>query len=340
MFYVVEIALSILYTQKELAKINWINNEDFKNSACQELVQVTNVVANWHVDNEAKYLCLTNQWYVFNLKMFPFSPYPPTQTQIYPRTYPIERFLPTSQPIIFRASRNDLRKVLEESDDSLGDLETTRSTTAATTTSTTKTTTPPPPPTTKSTTVSTTKSTTTHRSTKRYYAPSKSPDDVPKTPKTYFSNSFYHNNNQNNINGQTDRSKNLYKGVTQKAHVHTETPTPAPAKSTINPFYFGLSRAPQNNTTTQKSTRYLQFTSTARTPYSFQYYTASRKPDLLASTPSIEAEVDNSYPENPLKRAAETERPRSSTYNPVFDIYFKQIGRQRTSTTKSPFASS
>lgn len=245
-----------------------------------------------------------------------------------------------------QSSRNDLRKVLDESDDSLGELETTKSTTSTTTTTTTTTTPPPPITTSTTTTVSTTKSTTNHRSTKRYYAPSKSPDDVPKTPKTYFSNSFYHNNNQNNINGQTERSKS-FKSVTLKAQTtDTETPTPAPAKSksTINPFYYGFNRLPQyNNTTTQKSSRHLHFTTTSRTPYSFQYFTTTKKPDLLvaSTTQSTNYEVDNNYHENqnPLSDDVETEKPKSSTYNPVFDIYFKQIGRQRTST-KIPYGKS
>lgn len=228
-------------------------------------------------------------------------------------------------------SRNDLRKVSDESDDGLGNLETTKSstTTSTTTQSTTS-------KTTITTTASTTKSSTTHRSTKRYYAPSKSPDDAPKTPKTYFSNSFYHLNNQNNINGQTDRSKSPFKIVTQKAHTDTETPTPAPPKSTINPFYYGFNRLPQyNNTTTQKISRHLHFTTTLRTPYSFQFYKTTKKNNILASTTqSISHVVNNNYHENqsPPSDDAETEKPKSSTYNPVFDIYFKQIGRQRTST--------
>lgn len=245
--------------------------------------------------------------------------------------------------------------MLEESDDTLGDVETTKSTTTTTTT-------PQPPSTTKSksttsvtTTKSTTTTTTTQRSTKRYYAPSKSPSDVPKTPKTYFSNSFYHNNNQNNINGQTDRSKSLFKSLTQEAHFDTETPTPAPAKSTINPFYYGFNRLTSKNSnkinttvrttpqitsspTTQKSPRHLLFTSTARTPYSFQYFTTTKKTDLLASsTLPTNSEVDNNYHENqsPPRDDVETEKPKTSTYNPVFDIYFRQIGRQRTTTTSS-----
>lgn len=237
-----------------------------------------------------------------------------------------------------KSNRNDLRKVLDESDDSLGELETTKSTTSTTSTTT------QPPTTTSTTTVSTTKSTSTQRSTKRYYAPSKSLDDVPKTPKTYFSNSFYNNNNQNNINGQTDRSKSLNKGVTPKALADTETPTPAPVKSTINPFYYGFNHLPQYNktTTTQKSPRQWYFTTTTRKPYSFQYFTTSKKADLLASTTqSTNHDVENNYHENqsPPSEDVETEKPKSSTYNPVFDIYFKQIGRQRTST-KKPYASS
>lgn len=231
------------------------------------------------------------------------------------------------KPLLRGRNRNDLRKVLDESDDSLGDVETTKST--STTTSTL-------PPTT-STTVTTTKSTTTQRSTKRYYAPSKSPDDVPKTPKTYFSNSFYNNNNHNNINGQSDHSKSPFKGVTQKTLGDTETPIPASAKPTINPFYYGFNRLPQyNTTTTQKSNRL--FTTTNRTPYSFQYFTTTKKLDLLtaSTTQATNYEVDNNYYENqsPPSDIVETEKPKSSTYNPVFDIYFKQIGRQRTTTIK------
>lgn len=231
----------------------------------------------------------------------------------------------------FVYSRNDLRKVLEESDDHLDDhLETTKRTTTTTTTQ--------PPPTVKSTTsITTTKSTSAQRSTKRYYAPSKSPDDVPKTPKTYFSNSFYHNNNQNNINGQTDK---VPKGVTQVAQVDTQTP--APAKSTINPFYYGFNRLPQyTKTSTQNLSRQLNyFTSTARTPYVFQYFTTTKKVDLLvSSTPSTNYEVDNNYYENQSQSNddVESDKPISSTYNPVFDIYFKQIGRQRTTSTYSPY---
>ena len=221
--------------------------------------------------------------------------------------------------------------MLEESDDNLADLETTKRTTTSTTTQ--------PPPTVKSTSfATTTKGTTAQRSTKRYNAPSKSPDDIPKTPKTYFSNSFYHNNNQNNINGQTDK---VLKGVTQVAQVDTQTP--APAKSTINPFYYGFNRLPQyNTTTTQKSSRHLNyFTSTARTPYVFQYFTTTKKIDLLVSpTPTTSYEVDNNYYENqsPPRDDVESDKPVSSTYNPVFDIYFKQIGRQRTTSTNSPYA--
>lgn len=202
------------------------------------------------------------------------------------------------------------------------------------------------PPSTKSITT-TTKGTTLQRSTKRYYAPSISPDDG-KSPKTYFSNSFYHNNNSNNINGPTDsRSKSQTPLVTRKAqNIDFKTSTPATIKSTlINPFYYGFNRLPQYNsnktsTPTQKSTfsRNLHFTTTARTPYSFVYFTAASKKDLLtSSTPSkVEEDLDNNFFENPQSQLenAEPEKHKPSTYNPIFDIYFKQIGRQRTSSTK------
>lgn len=226
--------------------------------------------------------------------------------------------------------RNDLRKVLEESDDMLGDLETTKSTTIKSTT--VKIT---AAPTVKITAAPTTKSSTTQRSTKRYYAPSKSPEEVVKTPKTYFSNSFYHNNNQNNINEKSDTKKI----VTQKTHVDTELPppTPAPAKPTINPFYYGFNRLPQN-TTTQRSFRQLHFTTTS-TPYSFQFFTPTQKVNLQASTTATNNDVDNNYYESQRPTNVEAEKPKSSTYNPVFDIYFKQIGRQRTSSTHRPLTS-
>lgn len=225
--------------------------------------------------------------------------------------------------------------MLEESDDALGDLETTKSTTVK---STTVKITAAPTTTTRSTTkstttASTTKSSTTQRSTKRYYyAPSKSPEDVVKTPKTYFSNSFYHNNNPNNINENSDTKKI----VTQKTHVDTELPppTPAPAKATINPFYYGFNRLPQNSTT-QRSYRQLHFTTT-NTPYSFQYFTPTKTVNLQASTPATNNDVDNNYYESQRPTNVEAEKPKSSTYNPVFDIYFKQIGRQRTSSTNRP----
>ncbi|CRK87486.1 CLUMA_CG001287, isoform A [Clunio marinus] len=232
--------------------------------------------------------------------------------------------------------QNDLRKVLNEAEVTLGELETTKKSTTTTTTTTTQ-----APSTTKSTTtVSTTKSTSlqTQRSTKRYYAPSKKPDDVPKTPKTYFSNSFYHNNNQNNINnGQTDRSKNLLKKA-----LDIETPTPAPTKSTISPYYYGFNRLPQYTTSTQKSSRKSWLTTTTQKPYIFQYYTTTKKVDLLASTKhSTNFEVDNNNFENqgPSNDDLEVAKSKTSTYNPVFDIYFKQIGRQRT-TTRKPYVSS
>jgi hypothetical protein len=240
-----------------------------------------------------------------------------------------------------------LSKILEESDDSLGKLETTKSTTKAVTTSTSSTTTTAQPFSTKRITT-TTKSTALQRSTKRFYAPSISPDDE-KTTKTFFSKSFYHNIYSNNPTGPTDSpSKSLMQITTQKSQNNDlKTSTPATTKSTlINPFYYGFNRLPHYNsnttkTSTQKSTfsRNLHFTTTARTPYSFLYFTTSTKKDLIsASTPStIEEDVDNNFFENPklLHEETETEKYKPSTYNPVFDIYFKQIGRQRTSSTKS-----
>lgn len=239
--------------------------------------------------------------------------------KIFPHT-PMHNLRPKKFPLQWSGlnRRNDLRKVLEESDDALGDLETTKSTTVK---STTVKITAAPTTTTRSTTkstttASTTKSSTTQRSTKRYYAPSKSPEDVVKTPKTYFSNSFYHNNNPNNINENSE----------------LPPPTPAPAKPTINPFYYGFNRLPQNSTT-QRSYRQLHFTTT-NTPYSFQYFTPTKTVNLQASTPATNNDVDNNYYES--QRPTNVEKPKSSTYNPVFDIYFKQIGRQRTTSTNRP----
>jgi hypothetical protein len=240
--------------------------------------------------------------------------------------------------LIHEKNRNDLRKVLEESDDSLGEVETTKKIPSTTTTTTTSTTTTTKPPTTKSTTttVATTKSTTssTSRSTKRYYAPSKS----------YFSNSFYNNNQNNQINGQSGGSKGpALKTVTTNADTETSststTTTNSPAKSTINPFYYGFNRLPKSNKNTNT-----YFTTKAQTPYKFQYFSTTSKQDLLASssTKSSISEVENNYHENQSPPSEDiefqSEKPpkvRQATYNPVFDIYFKQIGRQRTSTPRA-----
>lgn len=263
--------------------------------------------------------------------------------------------------------RNDLRKVLDENEDSFGEIDTTRSTsTTPYTTSTTSTTTPIPPSTTTSTRFSTT-SLVTHRSTKRFYhapssksSPSPIDENLPssKTPKTYFSNSFSSNNNQNNLSGQTDKNSNVNvrnnnnnnndKGVTLKTKEDIETTTTTTtttsiptlaSKRTINPFYYGFNRLPQYSTTKRQSN---YFTTTARTPYSFQFYTTSttKSPSTLSSTfassTSSEEIHNDKNQKSPKNLSVETEKPRSSTYNPVFDVYFKQIGRQKTSTSKRP----
>lgn len=262
--------------------------------------------------------------------------------------------------------RNDLRRVLEESDDNPSTsyvLDTTKSisttvatTTTSTTTSTTTTTTPPPPPppssTTTSTAPSTTESTTkstTSRTTKRSYLLWKNSDDVPKTPKTYFSNSFSHHNspNQNNqINGPSTNTKSPFKIVTKRPHEGHDSSSTVPAFSppTINPFYYGFNRLPRYSTTQASTTSRQQqqyknnfYTSTTRKNH-YNHFTSTKKPDLLAysSTQATNNEVDNNYqsespPHNDEIVVVQTEKPKtSSTYNPVFDIYFKQIARQRT----------
>lgn len=276
--------------------------------------------------------------------------------------------------------RNDLRKALDESDDNPSTsytLDTTKSfskpttstSTAISVTTTTTTTTPPPPPppspststtsisTSESTTVSTTsiKTYSTRSTTKRSYSLWKNSDDVPKTPKTYFSNSFsshYNSNNQKNnqLSGQTN-TKSPFKIVTKRPSGHDSSSTVPTllllSTPTINPFYYGFNRLPKFSSTTQSTTptttTILQnqhnnnnnYISTRNSYYN--NFTTIKKLDLLASQSTTQAtnEVDNNYQsENPRSDASQTEKtPKtSSTYNPVFDIYFKQIARQRTAS--------
>lgn len=249
---------------------------------------------------------------------------------------------------------------------SIATYPTSTSTTSTTTTPSTTTTTLS---TTESTTTSTTtaqRSTTSVTTTKRYSL-WKNSDDVPKTPKTYFSNSFYQNNNNNknpnNINGPT------YKTVTKRPSSDYDNDSdissikPAPTTPTINPFYYGFNRLPRYsttsrytqqpnnntklssnptspsttniiiNTTTTKSSTLINNNKITRTPYQnhHYYFTSTKKPDLLAAT-NFEVD-DNSYHE--IDDNIETEKPtKSSTYNPVFDIYFKQIARQKTAVPR------
>lgn len=263
--------------------------------------------------------------------------------------------------------------MLEESDDNPSTsyvLDTTRSisiptktttttvaTTSTTSTTTTTTTTPPPPPpststsTAPSTTESTTKSTTS-RTTKRSYALWKNSDDVPKTPKTYFSNSFSHHNspNQNNqLSGPSTNTKSPFKIVTKRPPEGHDSSSTVPVFSppTINPFYYGFNRLPRYSTTQASTTSRQQQqqyrnnyynTSTTRKNH-YNHFTSTKKPDLLAhsSTQATNNEVDNNYqsesPPHSDEIVVQTEKPKtSSTYNPVFDIYFKQIARQRTAS--------
>jgi hypothetical protein len=262
----------------------------------------------------------------------------------------------------FYLNRNDLRKALNENDESPvtpSSIDTTKSY-APTTTSTSPSTTSTTEYTTKSTTttISTTqRSTTTALVTTKRYPLWKNSDDVPKTPKTYFSNSFYQNNNnknQNNINGPTYDTKSPFKIVTKRpssdnvndSDISSATKPATPP--TINPFYYGFNRLPRYSTTSRYNTQQYNTklstttittqsppsTIKSSTPYQFHHYffTSTKKPDLLAysTTYATNYEVDNNYHENNHENIVETEKPKSSTYNPVFDIYFKQIARQRT----------
>lgn len=263
-----------------------------------------------------------------------------------------------------------MRKALDESDDNPSTnynyaVDTTKSltiptkpstTTVATTTSTSTTSTPPSTTTTTSpstttttttTTESTTRSTTSRSTTKRSFSLWKNSDDVPKTPKTYFSNSFshhYNSPNQNNQIGQTN-AKSPFKIVTKRPSGALDSSTTTFLTTpTINPFYYGFNRLPRFSTTqstslktTLQSQQQHLYTQSTRNPFYFNHTT--KKPDLLAFTSTTLAtnnEVDNNYQsENPRSDEIrlQTEKPKSSsTYNPVFDIYFKQIARQRTAT--------
>jgi len=268
-----------------------------------------------------------------------------------------------------------LRKALNENDESPvspSSIDTTKSYAPTTTSTTPSTTTSTIEYTTKSTTTSSTtqRSTTTALVTTKRYPLWKNSDEVPKTPKTYFSNSFYQNNNnknQNNINGPTYDTKSPFKIVTKRpssdnvndSDISSATKPATPP--TINPFYYGFNRLPRYSTTSryntqQYNTKLSTTTITTQsppstiksftiinnknirsTPYQFHhyYFTSTKKPDLLAysTTYATNYEVDNNYHEN-NDDIVETEKPKSSTYNPVFDIYFKQIARQRTAGPK------
>lgn len=239
----------------------------------------------------------------------------------------------TSSLFLSPQHRNDLRKVLDENEDNFGDIDTTRGSTASTYSSTTS---PIPPSPSTSTSTRSSTSITHSRSTKRYFAPPESPASS-KAPKAYFSNSFS-SNNHNNLNGQNDHSKvNHDKGTaTFKTREDIETTTTTAtatstlaSRRTINPYY----NANRVSTTSRRQLAY--FTTTARTPYSFQYYTHSttNQPPLLTTYKSDE---NHKSPNNAVETEKQPKPPRSSTYNPVFDVYFKQIGRQKTTTTKRP----
>jgi hypothetical protein len=179
----------------------------------------------------------------------------------------------------------------------------------------------------------------------------KNSDDVPKTPKTYFSNSFSHHNspNQNNqISGPSTNTKSPFKIVTKRPLEGHDSSSTVPVFSppTINPFYYGFNRLPRYSTTQASTTSRQQqqqyrnsyYTSTTRKNH-FNHFTSTKKPDLLAhsSTQATNNEVDNNYqsesPPHNEEIVVQTEKPKtSSTYNPVFDIYFKQIARQRTAS--------
>lgn len=266
----------------------------------------------------------------------------------------------------FHPHRNEFKNVYEDDESSTTETTTRLSTTTAYRTTTTRTTTTTPKPTTSR---STTTTTTTQRSTS---VAQKSPaNEELKTPKTYFSNSFYHNKNNNNINGQTTKSPfkfvvnlttktptvfNAFAYGSTKSVYTTTTKAPSTFDTTaqpkINPFYFGFNRLNTNSSSTYKPFVFKQYTvpPSTRNPYNFQYlFTATKKPDLLvvspATTQSSNNEVDNNIYDNQsqydqtaeeINAAAEAAKPKSSTYNPVFDIYFRQIGKQKT-TSRKPY---
>lgn len=264
----------------------------------------------------------------------------------------------------FHPHRNEFKNVYEDDESSTTETTTrlTTTTTLRTTTTRATTTTTPKPTTTRTTTTTTT----TQRSTK-----SPASEEL-KTPKTYFSNSFYHNKNNNNINGQTTKSPfkfvvnlttktptvfNAFAYGSTKSVYTTTTKAPSTIDTTaqpkINPFYFGFNKLNTNSSSTYKPFVFKQYTMlpSTRNPYNFQYlFTATRKPDLLvvspATTQASNNEVDNNIYDNQsdqtaeeINAAAEAAKPKSSTYNPVFDIYFRQIGKQKT-TSRKPYQSS
>ncbi|CAO1381348.1 unnamed protein product [Diamesa tonsa] len=232
--------------------------------------------------------------------------------------------------------KNEFKNVYEDDESSTTETTTRLTTTTTKRTTTTRATTTTSKPT---TTRSTTTTTTTQRSTT---VAQKSPaSDELKTPKTYFSNSFYHNKNNNNINGQTTKSP--FKFV---VNLTTKTPT------VFNAFAYGSTKSVYTTTTKAPST--IDTTAQPKiNPFYFGFNRLNTNTSNLlvappATTQSSNNEVDNNIYENQsqydqtaeeINAAAEAAKPKSSTYNPVFDIYFRQIGKQKT-TSRKPYQNS
>ncbi len=253
--------------------------------------------------------------------------------------------------------RNEYRKVFDESEESSTQssksTSTQRSTTTTKKTTTSVTTTP-------KTTISTIPSSTTFSPSTTTKSRLKYQDEQ-KAAKNYFSNSFHHNNNNYNRNSNNKKNNNQINHQTTKSafkfvnNFSTKSPytvqkqstttTEAYSPHTRNPYYTPPSpsttvksttvkttKAPPKSTTTKSTTKgsfvFSKYTF-AHAHSHFNKNTATKKPEI--------SEIDNNFYENDQQSGTTTEKP-SVKYNPVFDIYFRQIA-SRKSSTKNPFSS-
>lgn len=169
--------------------------------------------------------------------------------------------------------------------------------------------------------------------------------DEQKTPKSYFSNSFYHNNNnRNNENNSNNKNNQLNRHTTKSPfkfvnNFSTKSSYKAPPTTTTeihttrtkNPYYTGSYASNPAPSTTKSPFVFSKYTFASTKPWNNNYkYSTTKKPELTEIN-------DNHFDNIQLQTTTEkTVTVKSSTHNPVFDIYFRQIGTRKP--TKNPYA--